>query len=250
MFSISRSRYSPTVQFLFLALNAIGVLLATIYNASTPDLYPNNAHHKLGWLLTWIVSTQILMGVVSAYAGPHGTTPHPDRIGFIPVSSEAMEEHQRVHDLRAAEIYRFSNDSGQGTEPNTESLRSQSISSTEDEHQIPALSRRNTDESTEEEKHGLLHGSRVDQFLSKKIPGLLSSRVLRFFQFLYDAVDRVILILGFIALTTGFVTYGGLFVSISITAYRNLLTIIRWEKKSSADSLISSRVGYSSGMVS
>lgn len=212
MFSIARSRYSLAVQFLFLALNAIGVLLVTIYNANTPDLYPNNAHHKLGWLLTWIVSAQITMGIISAYTGRHNATPHPEREGFMPVSTEAMEEHQRIHDLRMAETYRFSNDSGQGTEPNTESLRSQSISSTgDDELKIPGLSRRNTDDSMEEEKHGLLHGGRLDQFLSKKIPGLLSSRVLRFFQFLYDVVDRLILILGFVALTTGFVTYGGLF---------------------------------------
>jgi len=128
MLSISRSKYTLSVQSVFLTLNAIGVLLATIYNASTPDLYPNNSHHKLGWLLTCIMGFQVFLGIVGTYAGDERKR---ERGGFIPISTEAMAEHQRFH----TDTYRFSNDSGQGTEPNTESLRSQSISSTcEDNH--------------------------------------------------------------------------------------------------------------------
>jgi hypothetical protein len=210
MLSIARSRYTLLVQFVFLALNAAGIMLATIYNASTPDMYPNNSHHKLGWVLTWVVGAQVLIGLISAYTGRQDK----ERAGFIPVSSEAMAEHQRMQDLGFAETYRFSNDSGQGTEPNTESLRSHSISSAGDEErQLPVARDRDQDEYLGSEKRGLLKGSRVDQFLSNKIPGLLSARVLRVFQFFYDVVDRLILILAFVAVTTGFVTYGGLFVS-------------------------------------
>jgi hypothetical protein len=207
MLSISRFRYSLLVQFVFLVVNGVGVLLVTVYNASTPDLYPNNAHHKLGWILTWITGAQAVMGVISAY-----TRRKDDRGDFIPVSTENMEQHHRIHDSQA-QLYRFSNDSGQGTEPNTESLRSQSISSNNsDDHQLPDV-RREHEEEDQDEKHGLMHGSKVDKFLSKKIPGLVSSRVLRVFQLFYNIVDRVILVLGFVALTTGIVTYGGLFVS-------------------------------------
>jgi hypothetical protein len=214
MLSISRSRYSLLVQFVFLAINAVGVLLVTIYNASTPDLYPNNAHHKLGWLVTWVVSAQIVLGVISAYTRRKEGGQHEERTAFIPVSTEAMAEHQRIQNLRLTETYRFSNDSGQGTEPNTESLRSQSISSqSSEDHQLPDARREHEEEDPEVEKKGLMHGSKVDQYLSKKLPGLLSSRVLRLFQFLYDVVDRLILIFGFAVFATGFVTYGGLFVS-------------------------------------
>jgi hypothetical protein len=209
-FSISRSRYSLPTQFLFLAANAIGILVITIYNANTPDLYPNNAHHKLGWWLTWIVNAQVLTGVVSVYTGCHNAQASKPT-GFIPVSTEAMAEHQRIHNMRRAETYRFSNDSGQGTEPNTESLRSQSISSASDET-LPDIREQPEEEDDLEEKSGLLHGTRVDQFLSKRIPHLLSSRILRILQFLYDAVDCLILILGFVAITTGIVTYSNLFV--------------------------------------
>lgn len=148
------------------------------------------------------------MGVISAY-----TRRKEVRRSFIPVSTENIEQHQRIHDMSQAQMYRFSNDSGQGTEPNTESLRSQSISSnSSDDHQLPDV-RREHEEEDQDEKHGLMHGSKVDKFLSKKIPGLLSSRALRSFQLFYNVVDRVILMLGFIALTTGIVTYGGFFVS-------------------------------------
>ncbi|CZR57527.1 related to YTP1 [Phialocephala subalpina] len=201
MISIARSRYTLPVQFLFLITNGIGVFLITIYNASTPDLYPNNAHHKLGWILTWIISAQVVLGIISAY------TNRNDDHGFMPISTEAMAEHQRRHDLRRAETYRFSNDSGQGTEPNTESLRSQSISST---HSDLPDTHKHEDEEEEEEK-GLMHGSKVDKFLKSRIPGLLSSRVLKAFRFAYNAVDRLILILGFVGFTTGIISYGGFF---------------------------------------
>ena len=242
MLSIARSRYSLPVQFLFLALNTVGILLATVYNARTPDLYPNNAHHKLGWVVTWVVGAQIVLGVISAYKGRRDGK-REERAAFIPVSMEAMEEHQRKH----GETHRFSNDSGQGTEPNTESLRSQSISS-RSEHDLPSEYREHEEDYDEVEKHGLMHGSKVDTFLSKRIPGLLSSRVLRVFHFFYDAIDRVILLLGFMALATGIITYGGLFVSQNLVALVNVcLMTNRWAGRSSAGSPIGSRVESSSG---
>ena len=218
--SITRSRYSLPVQFVFLALNIVGVVLATVYNTSTPDLYPNNAHHKLGWILTWVVSAQAVMGVISVYTGRQGAKPE----AFNPVSTAAMEEHQRIQNLRIEETYRFSSDSGQGTELNTESLRSQSISS-RGEDELPEARQAGEEDDTDVEKQGLMHGSRVDKYLSQRIPGLLSRRVLRFLQFSYDVVDRLILILGFAALATGIITYGGLFVSSSKSYEENVLMI-------------------------
>ena len=209
MLSIARSRYRLPVHFLFLVLNTLGVLLVTIYNASTPDMYPNNAHHKLGWILAWVVSAQIVMGVISIYAGRPGGK-RDERGALMPVSMAAMEQHRRMQS--PGETYRFSNDSGQGTEPNTESLRSQSISSRGGD-ELPQVRHAPDEDDNDIEKQGLMHGSRVDKYLSKRIPGLLSSKVLRVFQFLYDVVDRLILILGFTALATGIITYGGLFVS-------------------------------------
>lgn len=210
MLSISHSRYTLPVQFLFLALNAVGVFLATIYNASTPDLYPNNAHHKLGWSLTWIMVFQVLIGIISAYAGRKDSKGE-EGASFMPVSASAMEQHQRMQSPRLFS-YRFSNDSGQGTEPNTESLRSQSISSHGGD-EFPEVRQDAQENDDDVEKQGLMHGSRMDKFLSKRIPRMLSSKMLRLMRLAYGVVDRLILILGFVALTTGLVAYGGLFVS-------------------------------------
>lgn len=133
MLSIARSRYTLAAQFLFLLTNAIGVLVGIFYNANTPDLYPNNAHHKLGWLVTWVVGAQVLVGLVGRVAGTmnrSSRTGHrkEEEQSFIPVSTEAMAEHHRMNQGLFSSPYRGSNDSGQGTERNTESLRSASLS--------------------------------------------------------------------------------------------------------------------------
>lgn len=216
MLSIARSRYCLSVQLLFLALNGIGVFLVTVYNASTPDLYPNNAHHKLGWILTGIVGAQFIMGAIGAYTMRHDAKLNDDRAGFIPISTEAIAEHHGLHNSRIPDISRFSNDSGQGTERNTESLRSHSISSARDEDLHLPQSSHQGELEDREEKYGLIQNSRLDRFLSKRLPGLISKRPLRVLRFVYNAIDRLILILGFLAISTGVVTYGGLFVSFAI----------------------------------
>ncbi|TVY34797.1 putative membrane protein [Lachnellula occidentalis] len=212
MFSISRSRYRLPVQILFLVTNAVGVLLVTIYNASTPDLYPDNAHHKIGWILTWVMSAQVFMGVLNTYKERNGVVQNEERAAFIPISTQVMAEHQRLQNLRLEEACRFSNDSGQGTEPNTESLRSQSISSQGSDDQLPDIIQLHEQEEELKERSGWLRGSKLDQFLSRKAPRLLTSRVFRVFQLAYNIVDRVIFLIGFLGMATGFITYGGFFI--------------------------------------
>ncbi|RFU24218.1 hypothetical protein B7463_g12117, partial [Scytalidium lignicola] len=216
--SIARSRYSLLVQFVFLILNACGLLLGTFYNASTPDLYPNNAHHKLGWVVTWFMCAKVLMEMISAYTGHNskGNVLAEERAAFIPISSENMAQHHRLHGHGHGHghIYRYSNDSGQGTEPNTASLRSQSISSIgEDEnplHQQP-ISEEEEEEDIMLEKQILTQRSKMNDYLSRKVPALFSTRALKVLRFAYGAIDRTILILGFVTLATGYITYGGIF---------------------------------------
>ncbi|KAL2072340.1 hypothetical protein VTL71DRAFT_11683 [Oculimacula yallundae] len=205
MLSIARSRFSVPSQLLFLVVNATGVLLSIVYNGNTPDLYPNNAHHKLGWALTWIMVAQLAMGVIHTYA--RKGRPNNE---FTPVSLEAITEHQRRHPLRQVDSYRLSNDSGHGTEPNTESVRGSSSPSSGSMDHLPELEWE--DEEDLEEKHGLMHGTAIDNYLAKKIPALVSSRLLPILGIFYNAVDRVVLILGFIAIASGIVTYGGFFI--------------------------------------
>jgi hypothetical protein len=63
------------------------------------------------------------------------------------------------------------------------------------------------------EKETLLSDNALDKLFMKKLLALLSSRTLRILVVVYEIINRLILILGFMGLTTGVVTYGGIFVS-------------------------------------
>jgi hypothetical protein len=214
MLSISRSRYRFLVQFIFFVTNAVGVLLAIIYNTSTPDLYPNNAHHKLGWILTWIVGAQVLLGMVSAYAGRKRQNNHTERASFIPISQEAIVEH-KINDLEFQDDCRFSGDSGHGTEPNTVSSRNHSVSSAGSDHLPLPESRNDLSEGVVEEEVHVLYGRKLEHFLFSRISGSLSFGLLRAVRLLYDFTDCYILLLAWAGFLTGWVTYGGFFVSMS-----------------------------------
>ncbi|KAI0424885.1 hypothetical protein F5Y09DRAFT_347256 [Xylaria sp. FL1042] len=221
MLSIARSRYTLAAQFLFLLTNAIGVLVGIIYNANTPDLYPNNAHHKLGWLVTWVVGAQVLVGLVARVAGMMSKPSHlghgkEEEQSFIPVSTEAMAEHHRMNHGMLSSPYRQSNDSGQGTERNTESLRSGSVSTmVGHESPIEPERRRHYEDDDEEEdvvfKPAEMHSSSASQSFITKIASKISDKAWKVIMLGYALVDRTILILGYITLCTGLITYARFF---------------------------------------
>lgn len=221
MLSLARSRLTLPVQFVFLATNALALILGISYNASTPDLYPNNAHHKIGWVASWIVAAQVLVGLVGRFAGVMERSPPKPRgeehRAFIPVSTQAMAEHQSLNDSIYLPKYRHSHDSGQGTEPHTESLRSNSVS-TPGNHSPhhPEDQRMDYEEEDEEDidlKSVELGPSRDERPpLLSKISGKISGRTWQFLLFGYNLIDRTILILGYVALATGIITWGRFFV--------------------------------------
>ena len=239
MLSIARSRYTLPSQLVFLAANAGGVFFSTIYNANTPDLYPNNAHHKVGWIATWVVSAQVVIGLLARLAGAFKRSgsningmSSSERRAFIPVSTAALAEHssmqqRRIHHGHGGH-YRLSNDSGQGTEPNTESLRSNSVSTLgdgESSHQKESCDESNQsnnnhydDFDDEDLEDARLPASRLGDrgrlaALASIVANKISSRAWNVLLFAYNFVDRTILILGFIAFALGVITYGRFFVS-------------------------------------
>ncbi len=215
MLSLARSRYTLAAQSVFLTVNAVGVVFSMVYNANTPDLYPGNAHHKLGWTLTWIACAQALVGLLGSAAGAlHSRTYRAKALGerhsFIPVSSEAMAEQQR--------LYRLSDDSGQGTERNSESLRGNSVSTSGDDavdatKEFEVDNEQDDDDDSEADLPPLPRGGRFYSLL-RKAAGVLSSRAWKFIAFGYSLVDRTILILGFTTFSLGIATYGRFFVSL------------------------------------
>lgn len=250
MFSIARSRYTLAIQFLFHFTNAVGVLLAITYNANTPDLYPNNAHHKLGWIVTWAACAQVLISLVGRLAGVMGKSGDPESSkeeeqAFIPVSTQAMAEHQRMSDAMYAHPYRHSNDSGQGTEPNTESLRSNSVSTAIGRESPIELSDRRAhyDDDELEDIHfkpaEMLSSKPANSFIAK-LTSKISTRGWKVLLFAYNFIDRTILIVGYIAICTGVITFARFFeghnvfsglahwIKGGIFFWYGLLTLGRW----------------------
>lgn len=220
MFSLARSRYTLPTQFVFFAVNALGVLFSAIYNAKTPDLYPNNAHHKLGWVLTWILSAQVVVSLLGRLAGAFSKSAGralnaAERQGFLPVSRAAMDEHHRLHSSPYDNLCRHSDDSGHGTEPRTESLRSPSFSSTPDTLASPSAETahktfHDDDDDIEADTDLPPRGGAIRNFATK-IGSKISSRAWGVLIFGYNVVDRTSMILGFVALCTGVITYGRFF---------------------------------------
>lgn len=62
MLSLARSRYTVMVHFIFLRTHAVGIMSGTIYSTSTPDLFPNNLYHKIGWVVTILIGIHVFTG--------------------------------------------------------------------------------------------------------------------------------------------------------------------------------------------
>lgn len=234
MLSIARSRYRLLAQFAFLVTNAGGMLVGIVYNASTPDLYPNNAHHKLGWVVTWLVGSQFVIGLLASVAGifkkQQSDGNSRERQGFMPVSTQAMEEHNSHIKPADNDAYRFSNDSGQGTELSSDAPRSPSLSSSSGDVSRQPLALQDVNLHTKEYDDGddaydvnshsgneplgsILPASGKAVSTIKKIADKISGKFWKVLILAYNVVDRAILPLGFVALCTGIVTYGRFFVS-------------------------------------
>ncbi|KUL85552.1 hypothetical protein ZTR_08028 [Talaromyces verruculosus] len=201
MLSIAHSRYTIPVQFVFLIINAIALLFGIVYNTSTPDLYENNTHHKVGWITTWVMCAQVVISLVYAYSGRGRSTSRPD-YARVHVSTRNMTDHHRLYSPISE--YRWSGDSGQGTV---------CPMAAEEEH----FPKPDNEEEEEDIKmstplvRGLFRNRALDKFFASRMPSLVSNRALRVVRIVYNVIDRVILPFGFITLATGIVTYSGIF---------------------------------------
>ncbi|KXJ90649.1 hypothetical protein Micbo1qcDRAFT_164261 [Microdochium bolleyi] len=227
MFSIARSRYTVPTQFLFLATNAAGLVLGLFYNANTPDLYPNNAHHKLGWLVFWVACAQVLISVVGRASGALGKKSNQLRsVGktreeqaFIPVSTEAMAAHQRMY----MHPYGHARETGHLNGDHEGSERSNSVSTmigqespTMASFERPRTYEQDEDDNNDDEddlvlKPNELGGPRGPHAAVARLASKISQRVWIVLSFTYDLIDRTILIVGSITVATGIITYARFF---------------------------------------
>jgi len=121
MLSIARSRLALASQFMFLAVNAFALVLGLVYNHKTPELYENNVHSKIGWIITWVASAWVGMALIEAYASRTKDTLSDRHAGNV-LNAANIAQYQRVHNFQASSQSRWSNDSGQGTERNSVAL--------------------------------------------------------------------------------------------------------------------------------
>lgn len=217
MLSLARSRYTLLSQLCFTVINGVGIFLATLYNAQTPDLYPNNAHHNVGWVATWLAFAQLVVTMLSRVAcqtkGPTTGLATSERDVLLPITtpSHGGEEAQNYAHFRD---YRLSDDEARSS-GSALSRRSSSFSTMiDDEEGLPMPSPHKEYEHEEEEDELVeqhLGSSHVCGAWTKRAVSVISSRIWSYVTFAYKAVDRTILLLGFVALTTGTATLGRLF---------------------------------------
>ena len=218
--SVARSRLALIVQLSFLTLHGIAFSLGTIYAYNTPQLYENNSHKKVGWIVTWMVATQCVLEIVKLVArvGKADDGNQEEQMSFLPVTTNALERNEQEYGEQSAESYRYSDDSGHFTA--SQPSRTDSVSSTgtytqEEEqklHQYNAHGKRNSDDRHAEE-HGLWSSPKILRNLTSFVATALSFKALRVIDTITNAIDRTILLIGFVAFVTGAAVYGGVFVS-------------------------------------
>jgi hypothetical protein len=218
--SIAKSRYTFPWQALFVLLNAVGVLLSVIYDASVPDLYEHNVHYRMGWVFTWFSIAWVLMGVVNIYARRSSER----RNSGQKMSVANMARYQRISQTNEQEQPRWSRDSGQGTERNSASLLGSNGSGSpstgsEDQHfdvELPPYQPATDSNEGEPEKRSFLKNTRVDRFLTKNLHKYATSRMLSFNKWTYIFFERTMLIYAFFAVSSGFIVFGGLAVRVPL----------------------------------
>ena len=214
MFSIARSKLAFPTQFGFLILNCLGVVAGTIYNVNTPDLYVDNAHHKIGWIATWVVTAHVVMSLLFLYSGrcKQKSIASDERAAFLPPTLQ-VAPNQPHHK------YSWSGDSGQGTEPPspTSASRDASPSSTDRAFMYPKPDQQDPEDFDDillahpERRPSWFKSNVLDKYLTTRVPKYASRKVVKIAEVAYEIIDRTILVLGAVALISGGVTYSGIF---------------------------------------
>lgn len=244
MFSIARSKFALPVQFLFLVVNALGVVAGTIYNINTPDLYENNAHHTVGWVATWVFTAQVVMSLLFLYSGRNkqAVSAPSERASFLPASLHSMN-------TRSFHEHRWSTETAnetQGIEVSSPMGSSRTLSP-DREYEYSKPEPEDYPEDLEDvplapvtRRPSWFRNTKFDKYLSARVPQLASKKMFKVAEIVYEIIDRTILILGFTAFLSGIVTYTGIFrannifngmahfVKGGIFFWYGLLTLGRW----------------------
>jgi hypothetical protein len=210
MFSIARSqRFTIPAQFAFLAINGLGLFTSIIYNAKTPDFYSYNAHHKMGWAVSWIATAWLLMTLLKLYMA---------RYGKIKERHAMTTDNIAQYDRLQGQDHRWSRDSGHDSATLCSGSRSPSSDSVP-LHKLEMPEEGDEDDGSEEQ--GFIRNNSVNRFLSRRVPRISSGRAVTAFKVVFTLIERCMPILGFASLISGGVVYGGLYVSRNVGLHKN-----------------------------
>ncbi|GAB7361393.1 hypothetical protein MBLNU230_g1446t1 [Neophaeotheca triangularis] len=246
MLSVARSRYSLPGQVVFHTFNGLGVFTGSVYNHATPDLYEKNAHHPIGWVVSALTVVWTSLAIANAYVQRRNGSAH-DAPPKSSMTSDNLAHHNGFKEYSDQDACRLSRDSGQGTERNSASLFSSRQNSSDS---IPKKENRRLYADDEEhekyhsdedsEQQGFLSNDRADRYMPRKLKSTTTPRASSILRISHTFLEKTLLVLGFLAIATGAVTYGGLFrerrvfaglahfVKGGIFFWYGLLTLGRW----------------------
>ncbi|KAL9003487.1 MAG: hypothetical protein Q9188_003644 [Gyalolechia gomerana] len=242
MLSVARSRLTPAIQLGFLSLNSLGLLFGLIYNHKTPDLYEENLHHKLGWAVTFILFSQFVVGLLKfcTHGKANTEADNNERVSFMPISTDEMDGYQQMHPDSVASMHRYSHDSGHGTEYDSRTSNSLTEAREEKDEDTQHYGHQMRDDCLDRgEGPRSLGFATADRALSW-VYQLVPSQLMKMIDVFYDAVDVCILVIGFVLILSGFITYAGIFkgnnvfnglahsIKGGIFFWYGLLTLGRW----------------------
>jgi len=238
MLCVAHSKYHLPAQFLFHIVNALGLFSGFVYNHSTPDLYVTNSHHPVGWIVTALTIAWTLLSLTTACTAKS----HRRELEITPKTSDRSnpEDGEIQQYLDSPSSYRFSHDSGNfsaGSRANSSDsiFGKPSEVPSRDEHESGDWER-----NGDTEKSRFLGKNKSDAMIARMIGRVSCQRMSSTVRFAQVFLEKVLLLLGFLAITTGFVVYGGLFqkreifsglahfVKGGIFFWYGLLTLGRW----------------------
>jgi hypothetical protein len=239
MLSVARSKYHLPAQLLFHSINGLGMFAGFVYNHSTPDLYVSNSHHPIGWVVTSLTVLWTLLSFAAVYANKKKT--HERQSVASRTTSQHQAEDASFEDyVDSPSTYRYSRDSGNfsgGSRSNS------SDSIFEKEETIPLQEnqdRNDFDKHHAKEFGSFLRGTRLNNAFVRAARFASHVRILATLRISQIILEKFLLLLGFLAVTSGFIIYGGLFkdreiysglahyIKGGIFFWYGLLTLGRW----------------------
>ena len=231
-------------------MSGLGLVFAKKMNSKTAELYEGNVHHTLGWVAMNIVIVQTMIDLLQRF------TKRPKMYDSVAAGRTRPAFRPSVNTVRGSIRSCWPGSNGRVSEsPSPDRGRHMSLETQPNYRDLFERSESDDDDDGEYKtlipgRRGFLSNSRIREYFSGRI-SLTLSGLSRMFEILDKITDRTILVVGYVTLVTGVVTYVGIFVSgCMMTPYmlsKERLTPSSGVTTSSTVLPTSSKAEYSSG---